>query len=264
MDVTTYRHNLDHVMNMEFAAPSFDTVSGICPHLTPDAVRELLLRADTANDLVEFAVPSVLIADSYHVCGIAPPRKCSSFLAWVRHKRSPASFADGKARFDYPESRTILFVQEALDYAKQAWPSRLIKDDWQAVHQFSLYNPAPPSGEQTGRCPLRPRLAGRIVVALSKLPSDMVADQSQPLPQLLDAAVTQVTHWRCEGRELAGGRSIRDQHNCSCCGESLDPIGCKSCGVDWRNQQETPLPVPPKVEQHLRSIGHCFHGAKQA
>lgn len=264
MDATTYRLNLDHVMNMEFAAPAFEVVSGICPHLTTDAVRELLVRAESANDLVEFAVPSVLIANSYHVCGIAPPRKCASFLAYVRHKRTAGSSTDGTVRFDYPEPRTILFAQEALDFAKKAWSQNLIKDGWLAVHQYNLYNPMPLSGQVTSRCPLRPRLMQQIAVALNKSPSDMVADKSLPLVEQLDAAVAHVSHWQCEARELAGGRSIRAQNNCSCCGESLDLITCKTCGIDWQHPQEMPLPVPPKVEQYLRTLGHHFRSAKPA
>lgn len=253
-----FRHTLDTVMRQESATPTIELVSALCPHLSDAGVRDLLLRADQSNDLIEFAVPSVLISDSYHVFGIAPPRKCSSFLTYVRHKRTANSFADGVLRFDYPEARPVLFAEEALAFSLAQWPKTLVKDNWLAVHRFYLYNPLPLPAEASVRCPLRPRLMREVSVALTRTAEDVAKDQSAPLMDVLDQATAHVTTWHCEARELAGGRLIRHQNNCSCCGDSLDLMTCKKCGLDLQHPQEIALPLPPKVMRHLRQLGHHF------
>lgn len=241
MDINVYRSNLDAVIR-EFGPATFDSVAGICPHLTEQEVRDLLFRAQHSIDLIEFAVPSVLVAHSYHVCGIAPPQKCSGFLAYSRHKRTPESFADGKGRYSYPEQRVPLFVDKALQYANQQWGTRLITDDWQSVVKYKLYQP-----QHQGKETRRVRLLREVAVALSVSATELATRQPDEAARQLNEAIVHMSDRVCEQRELAGGRQLCEFNNCACCGKALDLSTCNVCGIDWCFQPEAPLPVPAKV-----------------
>lgn len=248
MDIHIYRRNLDKVISA-FGPATFETVSGICPHLSEAAVLDLLARASRSTDLVEFAVPSVLIANSYHVCGIAPPLKCSGFLGYHRHKRMPSSFADGKVRFTFHESRPTLFVDEALAYARDNWGEHLQTDTWQSVVKFKLYRPQHNEATTTP-----PEALAQVAVSLSQSLADLQAAEPQ-LSEVLDESVIRISTHLCEEREMAGGRQVSELNNCACCGAALDLATCKTCGIEWCFRPETPLPVPARVMKFLQKEG---------
>ncbi len=252
MDLNIYRQNLDKVIK-ESAPPTLETLLALCPHVSEASVRELITRSQYANDLVEFAIPSVLIANSYHVCGIAPPRKCSSFLTYCRHRRTPDSYSDGKARLAFPEARSPMFISEALEFARANWGEQLVTDNWQSVLKYNLYQPGTsPDGRNDSR------LVCEVGVALSRLASDILSDDTRPVADQLDDAVLRVSHWLCEDREMAGGRQFCELNNCACSGCNLDLAACKVRGIDWCFRLEAPLPVPAKVIAYLKDIGIVF------
>lgn len=231
----------------QFTAPTFAQLQRLCPHLSPQAIANILASPKT----VIFALPPVLVRDAFHVAEFTPADPSRRRPAALRIDPYSTSVAKDFARNGQ-------YRDEAHKFALKNWSDRLMKKTWSHAQVVYLENPA--FGKFVDESHTVPSLVHYIWVGLK---GKVVLDKFRMMEEW-ERSIAVASLDPVAGVEIIGNHGPLTAFNCSLCGGGLAHDRCTGCQTvvsdkiynSYRVSWTTPL--PPRLMTLLNEAGHKF------
>lgn len=235
-----YRDNLCQLIKQkEKIVSSVSDIQQFCPHLKEEQIKNLIDRALEKN--MYFAVPAVLVKNSYHVLSLES--RCVGQATKVYYaftRRTKESYADQKPHRDVFSPRKQ-FSKEAIEYAEAHWSDSLILDSWESYGELFLDDPTDLHKLEDGKLKEgTPRTKAVIYWTTKRTWNEIVNDHSEKLSVVWNRSLAYFSQNVLEGNELQGGRSKSIGVYCSRCGEGLSITACKVCKAAFKDTWSKP------------------------
>lgn len=233
--------------------PTQADFKNLCPHLNDEQIERAKTPGWGLLDS-EFAAPPVIVRNAFTTLGYSPDRKTLGIRSW---RRLPDWY--DKMRADGEKLGMYLFVDEAVDYARQTWPEALVEDTWVDCGGTMLFDPTNESAD-----PIRYNKPKVIFRWFTNKPwKEVVSDPRYPDPEYVDEHIVEVITHPHVALEMKGYREERTLAiHCSLCGTTLNSECCPKCGVRYPREKkfydQPKVPLTPKMLAAIKELGHTF------
>jgi len=247
-----YRKSLELLAAKAIENPTPADVAAVAPHLTLAQIEDLFARSASGQYSTYFAAPSLYVRFAYHALALIN-YEGETRLQWSYAHRTRESYTNSHVKGDV--FTDTAYQNEAIAFANAAWGDQLVLDTWDDVGTNVVQDPT--TLNKYGG----PVTKFQVFWAISRDWNEIHNDHTVPEWKQWDNALVRVTTDRLEAGELKGGRGGFTEFNCAYCGYGLDLERCDGCHHHFHDDHFRcgwSTPLPPKIVEYLRDLGHTF------